>query len=354
MLVNFAIRKDYLTNKGGDTFQLRKTIEYLEKYKDIHCEIITDPQEINPHADILHIFNLQNLSLAYAMKQAAKKIQGIKIVLSPIIWYFGDASYVNKTMRITHSMNIVRAFKRLSPLLEQYSISKGKDIKKTILEDADIVMPNSIEEGEILRKQYGIDFREVIVPNCVDIQLRESNKELNLPKDFVLEVGRIEPTKNQLSLLESMMNHPEIPLIFVGKQNQRKKYYIDEIKKLAKKRGNTFLIEELPQEDLAEYYKRAKVHVLPSFRESPGLVTLEALFYGCNIVASNSKFCPVHYYKFDKIGFVCNPYSIKSIENAVLDAYRSPKKDVSEEYFDFFSYQNAARIIREAYISLLK
>lgn len=353
MLVNFAIRKDYLTNRGGDTFQLLKTIEYLEKYGDIHCKIVSDPEKIDSNLDILHIFNLQNASFAYTMEQAAKKKKA-KVVISPIVWHFGDANYVNKMMRIFHNMNIVRLFRGISPLFEKYSISHGKKIKKIILQNANIVMPNSIEEGEILKKQYNVDFNEVVVPNCVDIGLKEKNKQLQLPKDFILEVGRIEPTKNQLSLIEAMMSHPEIPLVFVGKQNKRKKFYVDLLKKMAKKRGNTFFIEELPQEDLAEYYKAAKVHVLPSFRESPGLVTLEALFYGCNIVVSDYKFCPVNYYRFDEVGYICDPYSTNSIESAVLEAYYAPSKVVVQDYFDFFSYKNAAHIIREAYIKLMK
>lgn len=353
MLVNFAIRKDYLTNRGGDTFQLLKTIEYLEKYGDIHCKIVSDPEKIDSNLDILHIFNLQNASFAYAMEQAAQKKKA-KVVISPIVWHFGDANYVNKMMRIFHNMNIVRSFRRISTLFEKYSISHRKEIKKYILQNADIVMPNSFEEGQILKQQYDINFNEVIVPNCVDIELKETNKQLHLPKDFILEVGRIEPTKNQLSLIEAMMKYPEIPLVFIGKQNKRKKFYIDLLKNLAQKRGNAFFIEELPQEYLAEYYKAAKVHVLPSFRESPGLVTLEALFYGCNIVISDYKFCPVNYYKFDKLGYICNPYSVNSIEKAVLNAYYAPPKVVSKGYFDFFSYTNAAYIIRETYINLVK
>ena len=85
MLVNFAIRKDYLTNRGGDTFQLLKTIEYLEKYGDIHCKIVSDPEKIDSNLDILHIFNLQNASFAYTMEQAAKKKKA-KVVISPIVW----------------------------------------------------------------------------------------------------------------------------------------------------------------------------------------------------------------------------------------------------------------------------
>lgn len=353
MLISFAIRPDYLTNRGGDTFQLLKTIEYLEKYEDVECSVITSPAELSSNVDVLHIFNLQNTKMAYNMVKAAKTLSGIKIVLSPIIWRFGDAGYVNKVMRLTRSMGVVRKFQSASLLFEKYSVSRLGEMKRYILENVDLVIPNSDEEGDILKNQYGIKFKQVVVPNCVDIKIQETPKPLNIPSDFVLEVGRIEPTKNQLSLLEALMDYREIPLVFVGKQNDRKKFYVELIKRLAIKRGNTYLINELPQNQLAAYYKAAKVHVLPSFRESPGLVTLEALFYGCNIVTSDERYCPIKYYQFDKLGYTCDPYSLKSIQKAVISAYDGNRVKIPDNYFEFFSYQNAAKITRNAYLEML-
>ena len=56
--------------------------------------------------------------------------------------------------------------------------------------------------------------------------------------------------------------------------------------KLGKKRGNTFFLGEISHDDIYPYYSKAKVHVLPSFRESPGLSTLEAAVFGVNCVVS--------------------------------------------------------------------
>ncbi|WP_283127993.1 glycosyltransferase family 4 protein [Allofournierella massiliensis] len=348
MRIVFGMRPDYLTNRGGDTFQMLKTKEYLEQYDETFVDIISSPDELDSKYDVLHIFNLQNCDFAYSMMQAAKE-KGIKVVLSPIVWRFGHSSYVNKLMRLTNSLDIVKVLQSANVLFEHFSVYKRKKDKQYILEHCDMVLPNSDEEGEILREQYGIDFHEMVVPNCIDVHLNEEHQEIQLPENFILQVGRIEPTKNQLCLLQAMMDHKEIPLVFVGKQNKIKKFYVDQLKKLAVVRGNTFFIEELPQTQLAQYYKAAAVHVLPSFRESPGLVTLEALFYGCNIVVSDERFCPVRYYKFDKLGYICDPYSAKSIEDAVMCAYRDKKVCAGKDYFDFFSYQNAARITREAY-----
>lgn len=352
MKIVFGIRQDYLTNRGGDTFQLLKTKEYLEQYSDISVDIISTPDELHGEIDVLHIFNMQNIHFANAMIMEAKRRE-IKVVLSPVVWRFGHAQYVNKVMRLTHSMNMVHAFKPAHILFELVSIYNHKRQKQSILQNCDMVLPNSNEEGEILKEQYKTGFNEMIVPNCIDLNLSEEKQVISTPKDFILQVGRIEPTKNQLSLLQAMMEDRDIPVVFIGKQNKRKSFYIKQLKKLAEIRGNTFFIEELSQTQLAQYYKAAKVHVLPSFRESPGLVTLEALYYGCNIVVSNEKFCPIHYYRFDELGYICDPYSVESIKEAVISAYNAKPVCVDKEYYDSISYKKAAEITRKAYLKVL-
>ncbi|MCU9809873.1 hypothetical protein LEQ06_18000 [Paraclostridium sp. AKS46] len=60
MKVAFCIREDYLDKKGGDTIQLLKTKESLEKIYNIKTVVITNPKTIKEeNPDICHIFNLQ-------------------------------------------------------------------------------------------------------------------------------------------------------------------------------------------------------------------------------------------------------------------------------------------------------
>ena len=60
------------------------------------------------------------------------------------------------------------------------------------------------------------------------------------------------------------------------------------------------------------------------------------------------------YYQFDKYGFVCNPYDVKSIKSAILNAYNNPKNiKLSEEYIKFFSYENVANMTYNVYERVL-
>lgn len=350
MKVAFGIRPDYLTNMGGDTIQFLKTKEYLEKDLELDVVIVNEVEDLEKEKfDLLHIFNLQTTEFTLKMVNAAKS-KNLTIVLSPIFWHFGDARYVNRMSRLTCNFNLIAGLKGISRISEKLSIRNGFSERKYILEKCDAILPNSYEEGEIVKKIYNVNMPSYVVPNCVDINMTaQEGKQDLLQSDIVLEVGRIEPTKNQLGVLLALMDHKEIPLYFVGKQNPVKKHYINYLKKLAAKRGNTFFVNNIPQEKLISYYKAAKVHVLPSFRESPGLATLEAMYYKANVVVSDSQYCPISYYKLDEFGYVCDPFSIKSIETAIMNAYEDDLNEIPNDYFEFIHYRNAAKMTYNAY-----
>ncbi len=84
--------------------------------------------------------------------------------------------------------------------------------------------------------------------------------------------------------------------------------------------SNIHFISELPQLELVDYYKKAKVHILPSWFETTGLSSLEALFSGCTIVAT--KFGDTQDYFKDKILY-CQPNSPESIRLAIDKAANS-------------------------------
>ncbi len=354
MRIAFAIRPNYLDIKGGDTYQLLKTKEYLERDWNCNITVLTKPEELDKDEyELLHIFNLQTTDFTLRMVRDAKA-HGLKIFLSPIMWHFGDARYVNRVSRLTCNYNVISSFRCISAISEWLSNRKGYAQRKEIIDKCDAILPNSIEEGEIVNTAFHTHIPVFVIPNCVDLSLKQSDADISLPKNIVLQVGRIEPTKNQLAVILAMMDYKEIPLYFVGQQNPIKKHYIDYVKVLAAKRGNTYFVEDVPQSDLIQYYKAAKVHVLPSFRESPGLVTLEAMYYNTNVVVSSDKYCPVDYYLLNKYGYICDPYSVYSIERAIITAYKEEIRKVPDDYFSFIHYKNAAKMTYEAYMSVLE
>ena len=222
-------------------------------------------------------------------------------------------------------------------------------------------MPNSIEELKIVEKFFKVSIKSFhIVFNAVDVETfgdqRDQRRVKNRKKEKkVICAARIEPTKNQLSIIKALYNFKDIKIQLVGKIGN--KSYYKEVLKWARNRGNVDIIpRHINQVELANLFHESDVHVLTSFRESPGLSTLESLYCGLNVVISSKEFCPINtYFKglINKKVFVCNPYDINSVREAILKALETK---TGEEYNQNtpFSWQITAEQTYSAYKKVLK
>lgn len=364
-------RSACLTQQGGDTVQMLKTKEFLERKYKINAKLLLDHDSIlrDKETQILHIFNLRDVDQLLKLIEAGRKA-GKKVVLSSIYWDLSHAYYINflvKFFKLFKSYpfnkellyfkdSALKLITLIAPLIGKKSTLGTRtylEKRKEALAKSDVILPNSQEELSILCREFssGLAKKAFVVPNAVD--LGDSDEADNIDvKDFVLQIGRIEPMKNQLNVVKAVYDKPEIPIIFIGRINDNTYYEV--VQKLSLKRGNVFFIEEMPHNKIIAYYKKAKVHVLPSFIETTGLVSLEALLCGCEIVVSTGEYCPVSYYEFDKYGHLCNPYDYLSIKTAILEAYSSPKNVISQntDYKHKFSYENVADLTYQAYVGI--
>ena len=359
MKIIYAIRPDYLENRGGDTVQILETKKAIESRYRVAIDLITSPSDLNNYieGDLLHVFNLQNLDVTLEYLKVAKKL-GLYTVLSPIYWDLSDAIYLGRYFRIFSSDILLPYLKRLiSKLGKRYPDKRYLKRAKEILELSDLLLPNSDEEYKIIRKHFGVNNKYVPVPNAVVYNKGTYEENSVHKRNYVLQVGRIEPLKNQYKLIKALWKEKDIPIVIIGRSLPLFSKYYKKVVKLGKKRGNVTIIDELPHDKLNQYYQNAKVHVLASFRESPGLVTLEAMLNGANVVVSNSKYCPIHYYKFDEYAYICDPYSTASISKAINDAYNAKStkypRDKMKKYWETYSYEHAAEVTYNSYIELV-
>lgn len=223
-----------------------------------------------------------------------------------------------------------------------------------MLELADVLLPNSYAELEIIVRTFGFPLaraKSLVVPNAADSEY-PSCRELPLesavskiPQPYVLEVGRIEPLKGQLKVIKALMDYSDVPLVFVGREGNPT--YAMRCRKAASQRGNTFFLGEIRHDQLPCVYRGAKVHVLPSLRESPGLVSLEAGVLGVNCVVS--VYGPVTEY-FGSDAWYCDPSSLDSIRTAILDAWQAPRnEDLRQRVLRDFTWDRAAEVTLKAY-----
>lgn len=117
-------------------------------------------------------------------------------------------------------------------------------------------------------------------------------KKYQLPQQFVLSVGTIEPRKNLLGLLEGMtLAKTYVPLVVVGKitdyQRKVQKFIEADLNRL-----NVFFLSKIKDEELAVLYQMAEAMVYPSFFEGFGLPVAEAQASGCPVICSFTSSLP--------------------------------------------------------------
>lgn len=113
----------------------------------------------------------------------------------------------------------------------------------------------------------------------------------NLPRDFILFVGTLEPRKNLPFLIRAYdellkQGEVDVPLVLVGGKGwlfEEVFTTIDELNLHDKVRHLTGIFDE----PLAHLYHAAGVLVTPSHYEGFGLPALEAMHCGCPVIVSN-------------------------------------------------------------------
>lgn len=349
-----------MTVYGGDTVQVLQTKAALEELGltiELQHEQFPDVRGY----DLVHIFNTQ---FAYfGSKQLAHvKRQGCPVALSTIYWNMLSALQSPDFLRYEIRQD-VGTLSRHTPRLSGRLLRDGRDLitgyKKKIsgmLTAADVLLPNSVAELEILVHEFGYPqarSKAFIVANAVRPAAPSSTLSevaraalARLPEKFVMEAARVESVKGQLPMLRSTAKWcPDLPLVFVGGHRPENRYW-QEFERLRAQRKNVHYINVLPHEDLPAFYARAKVHALPSFRESPGLSTLEAALCGSNCVVGVES--PIQEY-FGNDVWVCDPMDEDSIGKAIVAAWNAPARPGLRERVAGFTWERAAHETLAAY-----
>jgi glycosyltransferase involved in cell wall biosynthesis len=364
--VLFCSRLDILEVLGGDTIQVLETKAALER-RGIAVDIGTVAEPDTRGYDLVHIFNTQFPALGLPQLRAVKQ-QGCKVALSTIYWDL-DAVYRSADVlafdhrtRYIHALGpgLRRAHGHMLQLLFEMHTGFRTKVRQMLLE-ADALLPNSVAELEILVHQFdytGARSKAFVVPNAVKASQSESPLDpksaallATLPERYIMEAARIESVKGQLQLLRAASQWcPGVPLVFVGGHAQKSRYY-DEFERMRRKHGNAHYLGIVPHQDLHAFYARAKVHALPSLRESPGLATLEAALAGSNCVVGIH--APVQEY-FGSDAWVCDPDDLDSLGRALKAAWDAPNEArMRERIRRDFTWDRAADETLRAYEFIL-
>ena len=213
-----------------------------------------------------------------------------------------------------------------------------------------------------LIKKYSVDPGKIIVAHCaVNIenfkrtQLTTSiKKKYNLPNDYLLYLGTIEPRKNIANLLRAYSKLPknikdQYPLVLAGGGGWNDDEIKSEIEN-AKKDSQIIQTGYVDEKDIPALYSGAELFLYPSHFEGFGMQILEAMACGTPVLTSNNSSLPevggdAAYYVDDK--------SIDSIRNGIEKLLSDPdlRKDLvkkGKQQIKKFSWKESAQKIIDA------
>lgn len=233
-----------------------------------------------------------------------------------------------------------------NPFARQFGIGDA-DKQRSILGDVDYILTSGKAESDSIRKKFApkAPMEEMFYGFNRDFSSADPRAFVSRHglKDFVLCVGRLEPRKNQWQLIEVFRSLPHLTLVLIGVFSDPSMEPL--IKAYAP--PNVRFFSRLPFAELVSAYAAARVHVLPSWYELPGLVSLEAAAAGCRIVSTDWGTAPD--YLGDKVAY-CSPDHPAGIREAVLKAYDTDATASLREYvLENFSWKRAARKCMDVY-----
>ena len=351
MKVLFQNRADALTHWGGDSTQMMETRRELEKL-GWRIDVCLDPETNLSGYDLVHVFNIQNAVYGVRQVRNAKKAN-LPCVVSTIFWDTRHVARRSTFGRMTRAALAEVPFSTLRaiPFFLRTPLGRRRlqvELGREMLKAADVILPNSHAEAEIIVSMFGLPelrMKAAVIPNGVHPPPLSGSlpKQSEFPfAECVLQVGRIEQVKGQLAVIQALMEHRAIPIVFVGRGVDTP---------YGHRRGNVHWVGQVPHEELDAYYRLAKVHVLPSLRESPGLVTLEAATRGANCVVSFH--APILEY-FGQDAWACDPDRVDSVTNALIAAWSAPRSErLRKRVLECFTWARAAQTTQEAYHHVL-
>jgi glycosyltransferase involved in cell wall biosynthesis len=214
---------------------------------------------------------------------------------------------------------------------------------------ADVVVVNSFAERALLERD-GFGFANLHVAHsgvareAFDGDADTGRQILGLDEQpFVLSVARVEPIKNQVSLARAVQKLP-FRLVLVGVVLPGNERFFAAVQEAA---PQLLHLSHVDHRDIRHVHAAAALHALPSWFETTGLASLEALAAGRPAVVAGGS-CVEEY--FGGCATFCSPADVRSIRRAIERAAAGPF-GCERELAARFSWDATADALIAAYTS---
>ncbi len=352
MKVAIIARSTLQTVKGGDTTQVLETAAALRSL-EVQADVYRASDKINyDRYDLLHFFNIQRpADHLYHIARANKPY-----VLSPVyVDYSGydrhdrrglaglltgiagkhGAEYIKNMARFALGQDTMRS--------RSYILGHLRAMRR-VLRYCSLLLPNSHAEYQRLLNDTGIECSYRKIPNGINPGIFLQPRPAIERVDSVLCVAQIYGRKNQHRLIEAC-RLLDVPLTLIGKSPPNHRAYGSYCRRIAGKHVRFY--DFMPQSELLVHYQQSKVHALPSWFETTGLVTLEAAAMGCNTVVGT---CPDTLEYFSGMAEFCHANAVESIAEAISRALATKSDIKTKDYIArHYTWPEAARQTLEAY-----
>jgi glycosyltransferase involved in cell wall biosynthesis len=315
MKIGLVVHGSESSDKGGPSIRGPRTAQKLQEMgHDVIFLWYPADVFILESLDLVHIFNIWPQDSCNQLIRFCKFLK-IKTILSPILMDHTLHSVWDPDYYLSHNdlPNLTHGPYSLEKL--NYAFHQADQI--VFLSEAERQLANNL----------GLSYKDwVIIYNPADTQIFTKNaseiflhyvknnfgKSLSVP--FVLSVGRIEPRKNTLNLINSLHNSG-IDLVLIGHAGNIS--YANECRVSADE--NTLFLDRIcPGSNLlVSAYSAASVYVQISWAEGASLATLEAASTGCSLVLSD---IPTNIEYYGPLASYASPSKLPVIRKSIMDA----------------------------------
>jgi glycosyltransferase involved in cell wall biosynthesis len=339
---------------GGHVVQIEKTARALTAAGlTVVCDYSDNPDLAG--VAIVHGFGLSPAEIRWGHAQR------VPVVLSTIYW---DRSYRSDgpdrrpgpravAGRMARAARFAQAALRGRAALLDAGLDLSSHEWKMAgaYEAADLLLPNGRGEASSIRRDLGVTTPMVPVPNGVDPERFTPPPESFADRRYVLFVGRVDPHKNQLGAIRALRGSG-LSLIIAGEDHPHHPRYAAQ----CRKEGGDWVTFTGPvphdSTQLADLYRGARVHLLPSWFETTGLVSLEAALSGCSVVSTERGHAQEY---LSDMAWYCDPADPASIRRAVWNGWRTPPSSaLRQRVLDHYTWDHVAEATIAAYGAVLE
>lgn len=330
-----------LQNYGGISryfLELKKEIKLSNNVK-IFCPIYLN-NYITNEKNIFKLFKINKIP-----KYTRKLLNKCNFILNEIYFDLWKPDIIHKTYYNDYKYNFKKAKKvinvwDLNHEIYHYMYNKPSDWrpKKNSLQNVDHIICSSKKTQSDLLKFYEIDLKKTSIIYQGTPRIPKSHISLDINYKYLLYVGSRKKYKNFNLILKAFaLNNKflkEFALICFSYEQFEK----DEIELMDKLNIDKEKIKLFSGNDkiLASLYMGAEALIFPSLNEGLGFPPLEAMKYGCPIIASNNLAIQE---AVGNCGFYFNPVDEGSLAKT-LETFINSKKEKERKKKDGFERSN--------------